>query len=76
MKYENSRSYHLSEGLLCYDINPRLIRGVLQPHRVFFLTMHKNEKATDPGLLSNLFYIFCAHFEENNLGVPPEVGVW
>ena len=41
--------------------------GLLQPPR-FFLTLHKNEKATDPGLLGNLFYIFCPHLDEKQWG--------
>ncbi len=46
------------------NINPRLTRGgCCNPPQVF-LRLHKNEKETDPGLLSNLFYIFCAHFDE------------
>ncbi len=49
--------------------------GVVATPLEFFLRLHKNENETDPGLLGNLFYIFCAHFDEKKLGVPPKVGV-
>ena len=39
-----------------------------------FLPLHKNDKATDPGLLYYLFYIFCAHFDKK-MRVPPKMGV-
>ena len=32
----------------------------------FFLPLHKNENASDPGVLSNLLYILCANFDETN----------
>ena len=57
-------------------LNPRLTRGVVAtPPLEFFYRCKKNAKATDPGLLGNLFYILFAHFDEKKLGVPPKVGV-
>ena len=31
-------------------------------------------KQSDPGHLSNLFYILCGHFDEKNPGSPPNTG--
>ena len=63
-----------------YSVRMRKINQPSSNRRVVatpssLLPLHKNEKETDPGLLGNLFYIFCAHFNENKLGVPPKVGV-
>ncbi len=55
----------MHEMQLLIDINPRLTRGWLSFE---FFPLHKNEKATDPELLGNLFYIFCAHFDGKKWG--------
>ena len=36
---------------------------------------HQNAKQSDPGHLSNLFYILCGYFDETNPGVPPKIVV-
>ncbi len=62
---------NIFKGIHSYSytiLNPRLTRGVVATPPRIFLPLHKNAKETDPGLLGNLFYIFCAHFDEKKIG--------
>ena len=39
------------------------------------LRLHQRREKSDPGHLSNLFYILSGHFDEKNPGVPTNMGV-
>ena len=51
------------------------LKGVVTTPLMVCRQLHQNAKQSDPGHLSNLFYILCGHFDEKNPGVPPNTGV-
>ena len=51
------------------------LKGVVTTPLTVCRRLHQNAKQSDPGHLSNLFYILCGHFhEKKNPGVLPNTG--
>ncbi len=57
-----------------FYFNPRPTMGGPPPPNGFFRSP-QNTNQCGLRLLGNCLFIFCAHFEEKNLGVPPSPGV-